>query len=245
MSKTGKIMVIGLGEIGKPLLDVISKHHNTVGVDIAPPAEAAGDIDVMHVCYPFRINDFIGETARYIQRFNPRLTVIHSTVAVGTTRAVAERTGAKVVNSPVRGKHIRMAADLLHYDKFVGGIDAESAQKATQHFESVGMKTRILSSPEATELAKLTETTYFGLIIAWAQEVERYCDQLGLNYDEIVSVYDEVPFFPPVKYFPGVIGGHCVMSNIDILKRLTKSDILTAIESSNRQKIEREAGRGK
>jgi UDP-N-acetyl-D-mannosaminuronate dehydrogenase len=107
------------------------------------------------------------------------------------------------------------------------------------------MKTRILSSPEATELAKLTETTYFGLIIAWAQEVERYCDQLGLKYDEIVSVYDEVPFFPPVKYFPGVIGGHCVMSNIDILKRLIKSDILTAIESSNRQKIEREAGRGK
>jgi UDP-N-acetyl-D-mannosaminuronate dehydrogenase len=240
MSKTGKIMVIGLGEIGKPLLEVISRHHNTVGVGITS-SRRNSDIDVMHVCYPFRINDFIGETPIY-QRFNPGLTIIRSTVAVGMTRAVAEPARGQ---SPVRGKHTRMAADLLHYDKFVGGIDAESAQKAMQHFESVGMKTRILSSPEATELAKLTETTYFGLIIAWAQEVERYCDQLGLKYDEIVSVYDEVPFFPPVKYFPGVIGGHCVMSNIDILNRLTKSDILTAIESSNRQKIEREAGRGK
>ena len=125
----------------------------------------------------------------------------------------------------------------------MGAVDAESAQRAARHFESVGMKTRMLSSPEATELAKLTETTYFGLIIAWTQEVERYCDQLGVNYDEIVSIYEEVPFFPPVKYFPGVIGGHCVMSNIEILNRLDRSDILKAIESSNKQKVARE-GRG-
>ena len=245
MSMNGKVMVIGLGEIGKPLFEIISKHYKTVGVDIAPPAEPPGDIDVMHVCYPFKINDFIGETVRYIQQFNPRLTVIHSTVAVGTTRAVAERTGATVVNSPVRGKHTRMAADLLHYDKFVGGVDTASGERAARHFESVGMKTRILSSPEATELAKLTETTYFGLIIAWAQEVERYCDQLGQNYNEVVSIYEEVPFFPPVKYFPGVIGGHCVMSNIEILSQMTHSDILKAIESSNKQKVAREVGRGK
>ena len=245
MGANGKVMVVGLGEIGKPLRDVISKHHKTIGVDIAPPAEPPGDIDVMHVCYPFEIDDFIGQTAKYIEQYHPRLTIINSTVSVGTTRAVAERTGANVVNSPVRGKHTRMTADLLRYDKFVGGIDTESAQRAARHFESVGMKTRVLSSPEATELAKLTETTYFGLIIAWAQEVERYCDELGVNYDEIVSIYEEIPFFPPAKYFPGVIGGHCVMSNIEILNRLNHSDILKAIESSNKQKADREAGRGK
>src|SRR5690348_8302324 len=243
MSTSGKIMVIGLGEIGKPLLEVISRQHKTVGIDIAPPVEPPGEIDVMHVCYPFKINDFIGETAQYIKRYHPRLTVINSTVSVGTTRAIGERTGSAVVNSPVRGKHTRMAADLLRYDKFVGGIDPESAERAAQHFQSVGMKTRVLSSPEATELAKLTETTYFGLIIAWAQEVERYCDQVGVKYDEIVSIYEEVPFFPPVKYFPGVIGGHCVMSNIEILNQMTDSEILKAIESSNKQKVKREAGK--
>jgi hypothetical protein len=80
------------------------------------------------------------------------------------------------------------------------------------------------------------------LIIAWAQEVERYCDRLGVNYDEIVSIYEEIPFFPPVKYFPGVIGGHCVMSNIEILGRMNRTDILKAIESSNKQKVKREVG---
>ena len=245
MSKVGKVMVVGLGEIGKPLLEVLSRRYKTIGVDIVPSAEPPGEIDVMHVCYPFKINDFIGQTARYIEQYNPSITVIHSTVAVGTTRAVGTRTGATVVNSPVRGKHTRMAADLLHYDKFVGGVDAAAAAKTARHFESVGMKTRVLSSPEATELAKLTETTYFGLIIAWAQEVERYCDQFGLKYDEIVSIYEEIKFFPPVKYFPGVIGGHCVMSNIEILRQLNHSDLLKAIESSNKQKSDREAGKEK
>jgi UDP-N-acetyl-D-mannosaminuronate dehydrogenase len=215
----------------------------TVGVDVTPPTEPPGDIDVMHICFPFKIADFIGETCRYINKYRPNLAIINSTVSVGTTRAIAKRSGIGVVNSPVRGKHIRMAEDLLRYNKFVGGTDKEAAEKAARHFESVGMKVRVLSSAEATELAKLTETTYFGVIIAWAQEVERYCDQLGLNYDEVVSIYEEVPFFPPVKYFPGVIGGHCVMSNIDILNHMVQSDILKAIESSNQQKINREAQR--
>jgi UDP-N-acetyl-D-mannosaminuronate dehydrogenase len=243
MNAADKVMVVGLGEIGKPLLEVISKRHRTVGVDITAPTEPPGDIDVMHVCYPFKIDDFIGETVCYMKEYQPRLTVINSTVSVGTTRAIAERAGMAVVNSPVRGKHIRMAQDLLRYDKFVGGTDKDSAERAAKHFESVGMKTRILSSAEATELAKLTETTYFGVIIAWAQEVERYCDQFGLNYDEVVSIYEEVPFFPPVKYFPGVIGGHCVMSNIEILRRMVRSDMLQAIETSNQRKINRDAQR--
>jgi hypothetical protein len=71
--------------------------------------------------------------------------------------------------------------------------------------------------------------------------VERYADRIGENYDEIASFYDEIGFFPPVKYFPGVIGGHCVMPNIKLLKQLDDSEILRAIESSNDRKIGRDA----
>ncbi|MGH9429453.1 MAG: hypothetical protein ACRD2L_24470, partial [Terriglobia bacterium] len=63
--------------------------------------------------------------------------------------------------------------------------------------------------------------------------------------NEVVSFYEEVGFFPPVKYFPGVIGGHCVMSNIEMLSRVDHSEILYAIQSSNMKKIGREASRGK
>jgi UDP-N-acetyl-D-mannosaminuronate dehydrogenase len=246
VSKSEKVVVVGLGEVGKPLFEVLSRCHNTVGIDVAfaPPVEPIGKADFLHVCYPFQIKDFVGETARYIERFKPAVTIINSTVAIGTTRAVAMRTGTAVVNSPVRGKHARMLEDLGKYRKFVGAIDPRSAQLAAAHFESAGLKTQILSSPEATELAKLTETTYFGLLIAWAQEIERYCDQVGANYDEIVSFHEEIKFFPPVKYVPGIIGGHCVMPNIEILRKFTDSAMLKAIQASNGMKMAREADEG-
>jgi UDP-N-acetyl-D-mannosaminuronate dehydrogenase len=236
-----KIVVVGLGEVGKPLFELIARHHETVGVDIEPPVEEIGMVEVLHVCYPFQIRDFVGETARYIELFKPKLTIVNSTVAVGTTRSISDRTGTPVVNSPIRGKHARMIHDLSRYTKFVGGVTHAESRQAAEHFESIGLKTRILSSPEATELAKLTETTYFGLMIAWAQEVERYCDRAGTDYKEIIAFYEEIGFFPPVKYFPGAIGGHCVMPNIDILRLFDKSVILEAIEASNRMKIDRDA----
>lgn len=239
MKEQEKVVVVGLGEIGKPLFDLISRRHEAIGVDINPVGRIQG-VDVMHVCYPFQIKDFVGETARYIDHFKPRLTIINSTVAIGTTRSVAKRTGTVVVNSPVRGKHIRMLEELQRYTKFVGGIDRAASEEAATHFSSFGLKSRILSSPEATELAKLTETTYFGLMIAWAQELERYCDQSGQNYDEVASFYEEIKFFPPVKYFPGTIGGHCVMPNIKILREWNQSLILEAIEASNQMKTERD-----
>jgi len=235
------VVVVGLGEVGKPLFEVLSSHYSTKGVDIAPPTAGIASTDVLHICFPFEIRDFVGETARYIEMFRPKLTIINSTVGVGTTRLIAERTGTPVVNSPVRGKHICMLEELRHYTKFIGAMDPAIGEEAARHFQAAGLKTKVLTSPEATELAKLTETTYFGLMIAWAQEIERYCDESGADYKEIISFYDEIKFFPTVKYFPGVIGGHCVMPNIKILSKFAKSEILEAIETSNQMKVERDA----
>jgi UDP-N-acetyl-D-mannosaminuronate dehydrogenase len=241
VTRNQKVVVVGLGEVGKPLFQLASRHHETVGIDIDPPRERIEHVDILHVCYPFQIRDFIGETARYIDQLKPSVTIINSTVAIGTTRAIAQRSGTPVVNSPVRGKHARMLEELSKYVKFVGAIDSASGEQAAQHFESMGLKTKILSSPEATELAKLTETTYFGLMIAWAQEIERCCDRVGASYDEVTSFYDEIKFFPPVKYTPGIIGGHCVMPNIEILNKSDRSLILEAIKASNKMKAERDA----
>ncbi len=199
LSERKSVVVVGLGEVGRPLLELVSEHHNAIGVDITPPTGEIGKV------------------------------------------AVVGRTGAAVANSPVRGKHARMLEEMRFYTKFVGAIDPAIGDLAAKHFESLGLKTNILSSPEATELAKLTETTYFGLMIAWAQEVERYCDQSRQQYDEIVSFWEEIKFFPSVKYFPGIIGGHCVMPNIELLNKFNHSVILGAIQDSNGKKIKRDA----
>jgi UDP-N-acetyl-D-mannosaminuronate dehydrogenase len=178
----------------------------------------------------------VPEAVRYIAGYRPSLVIVNSTVAPGITRRIATESKTAVVNSPVRGKHARMKEELRQYVKFIGAIEPEHGQRAAEHFHRLGMRTKVLTSPEATELAKLTETTYFGVLIAWAQEVERYCKHTGAKYDEVVSFYEEIRFFPPVKYTPGIIGGHCVMPNIKILKSLFKSGILDAVEKSNELK---------
>ena len=92
MSKQ-KVVVVGLGEVGKPLFELASRHHDVIGVDIEPPKQQIENVDVLHICFPFEIKDFIGEAARYIDLFKPAVTIINSTVGIGTTRAIAERTG--------------------------------------------------------------------------------------------------------------------------------------------------------
>src|SRR4051794_11940511 len=189
------VVVVGLGEVGGPLLEIIRQKHPAIGVDIEP-AIPTGDCAVLHICYPFG-STFVNTAAKYIQEYGPALTIINSTVAPGTTRAVHEITRKPIVYSPIRGKHARMKQDMMRYVKFIGGIDRDAAVRAESHFQSIGLKTKLVGSPEAAELAKLTETTYFGVLIAYAQEVSRYCDRFDVNYDEVASFYDEISFLPP------------------------------------------------
>ena len=229
------IVVAGLGEVGRPLFELIQQKYPAVGIDIQRAAPL-GRCAVLHICFPFN-KSFIDSAVKYIKEHGPALTIINSTVAPGTTRKLHNLTGTPIAYSPIRGKHARMKDDMLFYTKFIGGIDQHSTKLAQEHFQSIGLKTKALQSPEAAELAKLSETTYFGVLIAWAQEIERYCKQLNANYDEVVSFYEEIAFLPRVKYVPGVIGGHCVMPNIAILQTMFDSDLLKAVVASNEAKI--------
>src|SRR5437870_11005581 len=144
------VVLIGLGEVGKPLLEIMKGKYQAVGVDINQPASISR-CDVMHVCFPFQSEKFCRQVVEYIDQYRPTLTVINSTVAPGTTRSIAVESGTAVVHSPVRGKHDRMQAEMLHYAKFVGALDYEAGQRGVEHFEGLGMKTKLLGSPEGTE----------------------------------------------------------------------------------------------
>ena len=230
-----KVLVVGLGETGMPLKRILQKRYKVEGLDIEPK-EIRGEISVMHICYPYTRDNFISTSVEYIKRFHPDLTIINATVLPGTTREIYNKTGVPLAYSPIRGKHTKMEQDLISYTKFVAGIDDKTAKKAERHFRNAGMKTKKITAVESLELAKLVSTTYFGLLISWAQEVERFCDKLDVNYDEVMSFTEEINYFPPVIFNPGYIGGHCVISNIHILKNVKKSDFLDTILKSNEKK---------
>jgi UDP-N-acetyl-D-mannosaminuronate dehydrogenase len=227
--------VIGLGEVGHPLLHILSRTFACEGIDLQP-VEIHQPCSVLHICYPFQIAAFIATTAAYIDKYRPRLTIIHSTVAPGTLRAVEDATnGAAVAYSPVRGKHARMESELLHYTKFVASSRPTVSQGAVEHLRAAGFKTDTFRTPEIAELSKLLETTYLGILIAWAQEMERFAAQHSASAEEIKAFFQEIDFLPS-NIFPGHIGGHCVMPNIEILRSQFQSHFLDAVVDSNERK---------
>jgi UDP-N-acetyl-D-mannosaminuronate dehydrogenase len=230
------VIILGMGEVGRPLFEILNRTYECLGVDITP-IEAKQPCSVLHICYPFQIKDFVGTTASYIQRYKPALTIINSTLAVGTTRKVQDRVDSPVVYSPVRGKHAKMVQDMLYYRKFVAGFNAQSAQLAAQHFTGAKFGVEISRTPETLELSKLLETTWLGVLIGWAQDVERMAADCGASYDDVNAFIKEIDFLP-AHVFPGRIGGHCVMPNIAILRNRFSSKFLDAVHDSNQAKEE-------
>jgi UDP-glucose/GDP-mannose dehydrogenase family, central domain len=236
MSINSKTLVVGLGEVGGALAEVLERKHPVLKHDLEP-REFSDPIGVLHICIPFISRaQFEPLAIDYIRRFKPELTIINSTVLPGTTRSIAAQTGAAVAYSPVRGKHVKMAKDLLHYVKFVAAGEEAWADQAEAHFQQHGMKTRKLEKPETLEVAKLGETTYFGVIIAWAQELNRYVQRVGGDYEEATEFFEEVAFLPRQRYFPGFIGGHCVIPNINLLLQMDSAALLEAVLDSNERR---------
>jgi hypothetical protein len=234
--KQGKTLVVGLGEVGGALAQVLDRTGPVLKHDLER-RDFDDSIGVMHLCFPFTRKERFEQIAlEYMERFKPALTIVNSTVLPGTTRALARRSGLAAAYSPVRGKHVRMAEDLARYRKFVAACDPAIAQRAEEHFRAAGMQTRRVDRPETLEMAKLAETTYFGVLIAFAQELNRCASAAGADYDEAVSFFDEVDFLPRVRYFPGFIGGHCVIPNINLLRHIAYSPLLEAVLDSNRRR---------
>jgi UDP-N-acetyl-D-mannosaminuronate dehydrogenase len=225
-------LIVGLGEVGGPLLALLSAAYPCTGRDLEPVA-VEGPVEVMHVCYPYVDEGFVAATVAYIREYAPTLTIIHSTVVPGTTRRVAQDTAGAVAYSPVRGKHRRMQDDLRLYTKFVAAGDPAVVDRARAHLAGAGLRTAAFSSPDALEVAKLLETTYLGMLIAWAQEADRFCRAAGAEYDDVMLMMREIDYLPPVVFRPGYIGGHCVIPNTYLLEQVRPSPFIDLLRASN------------
>jgi UDP-N-acetyl-D-glucosamine dehydrogenase len=140
--------------------------------------------------------------------------VIETTVPVGTTRGrVAPRmpAGVHVAFSPERVSSGSVLRDLTTYPKLVGGLDAEGEASAVRLYRSfiTQAEVRSMGSAEAAELTKLAETTYRDLNIAFANELARYADDLGVDVRRVIEAANSQPYSHIHR--PGVaVGGHCI-----------------------------------
>ncbi|MCS7124982.1 MAG: GDP-mannose dehydrogenase [Candidatus Bathyarchaeota archaeon] len=250
-----KVLVVGLGEVGRPLFELLkeSGKFEVYGYDldarkmrdVGQPHETVPEtVHVMHVCIPYADKEtFTKVVVEYANRFKPKLIIVNSTVAPGTTMEIYKRLGEPflVAHSPVRGVHKsleHMKWELKRWIKYIGGVNEESAQQAQKHFEKLGLKTKVLKSSFETELAKLFETTYRAWMIVCFQEMHRISRHFGADFDEVVDFIEDthrVRLDRPVM-FPGVIGGHCLIPNTRVLLNSFDSKLLQFILESNEKR---------
>ena len=146
---------------------------------------------------------------------------IETTLPVGTTRgrvapALAARSGLDperdfwAVHSPERVFSGRVFRDLATYPKLVGGLGATGEARAVALYESfLDAEVWAMGSAEAAELTKLAETTYRDVNIAFANELARYADTIGVDAARVIDAANSQPFSHIHR--PGVaVGGHCI-----------------------------------
>jgi nucleotide sugar dehydrogenase len=159
------------------------------------------------------------------------LVSYETTLPVGTTRnrfapPLEELSGLKVgvdfhlVFSPERVFTGRVFADLRKYPKLVGGIDAVSGARGVKFYEDVldfdprpdltqANGVWDLGSCEASELAKLAETTYRDVNIALANQFALFSESHGIDVQKVIDASNSQPFSHIHR--PGIaVGGHCI-----------------------------------
>ncbi|WDF32409.1 nucleotide sugar dehydrogenase [Arthrobacter agilis] len=171
-------------------------------------------------------------TAELAQHLTPGTLVSYeTTLPVGTTRdrwkpaleagsGLAEGTDFHLVFSPERVLTGRVFEDLRKYPKLVGGLSPAGATAAVDFYEAVldfderpdlerGNGVWDLGSAEASELAKLAETTYRDVNIGLANQFARYASTVGIDIYQVIDASNSQPFSH--IHQPGIaVGGHCI-----------------------------------
>ncbi len=154
-----------------------------------------------------------------------------TTLPVGTTRnrfapALEKGSGLKagvdfhLVFSPERVLTGRVFADLRKYPKLVGGIDGASTAAGIKFYEEVldfddrpdlAQKNGVwdLGTSEASEMAKLAETTYRDVNIALANQFAIFAEGANIDIAKVIAASNSQPYSH--IHQPGIaVGGHCI-----------------------------------
>jgi len=159
------------------------------------------------------------------------LVSYETTLPVGTTRTrwkpmleaasgLTEGVDFDLVFSPERVLTGRVFEDLRKYPKLVGGLSERGARRAVEFYEAVldfderpdlarGNGVWDLGSAEASELAKLAETTYRDVNIGLANQFARYAGANGIDVYQVIEASNSQPYSH--IHMPGIaVGGHCI-----------------------------------
>ena len=223
-------IILGMGEVGETLFDLlVDRKFDCIGIDLDDSKcknytenEIIENPQYLHVCLPGELEKFTDIVIEWVNKIkNIQVAVIHSTVKPGTTKTIQEKSSIPILFSPVRGVHRRFLDDIKKYTKFISFDDTDIDSKIKKDLENRFEKVDWMSTTKTAELAKiLVDTTYYGWLINYAQITKMICEKENVDFDEMWKFADEIHenLGNRPKMFPGIIGGHCVIPNLDLIE---------------------------
>ena len=223
-------VILGMGEVGETLFNLlVDRKFDCIGIDLDNSKcknytenKIIENPQYLHVCLPGELTGFTDIVVNWINKIkNIKVVIIHSTVKPGTTKNIQEKCSIPILFSPVRGVHKRFLNDIKKYTKFISFDGAEIDSKIRIDLEKRFEKIDWMSTTKTAELAKiLVDTTYYGWLINYAQITKMICEKENVDFDEMWKFADEIHenLGNRPKMFPGIIGGHCVIPNLNLVK---------------------------
>lgn len=114
-----------------------------------------------------------------------------------------------VSHSPERVIPGKIFEELVNNDRIVGGITAESAEMTKALYKTFVQGEIHLTDATTAELVKVMENTYRDVNIAFANELAKIAETIGVDIWEAIRFAN---FHPRVNiHYPGPgVGGHCI-----------------------------------
>ncbi len=145
--------------------------------------------------------------------------VLESTSPVGTVDElmlpILEKSGLEmgtelyVGHSPERVIPGQILKELVNNSRIAGGINPESARRITEIYKTFVQGHIYTTDTRTAELCKVAENTYRDVNIAFANELAKICENIGVNVWEAIELCNKHPRVNIHQPGPGV-GGHCI-----------------------------------